>query len=71
MTVCTPTVEIAGVQDVTASLPRLIGGQGILDTYQISLNDEEYMALNKSASIIREALDSILVGPSAMSPFAK
>lgn len=60
MTVCTPTTEIAGVKDVTASLPRLIGGQGILDTYQISLSEEEYEALNKSASIIREALDSIL-----------
>ena len=32
LTVCTPVPDVMGVQDVTVSLPHLVGGQGILDT---------------------------------------
>lgn len=63
MTVCTPMDEIAGVPDVTVALPHLIGGEGIIDTFKLPLNDEEYQALQKSAQIIREAIVALL-GPS-------
>jgi len=59
MTVCTPAAEVAGVSDVTLSLPRLIGGDGVLATYPLSLNPQEESDLNKSATIIREAITGL------------
>src|SRR5262245_33078569 len=32
LTVCAPTADVAGVRDVTIALPRLVGGQGVLET---------------------------------------
>jgi L-lactate dehydrogenase len=56
LTVCTPVPEVAGVEDVTVSLPHLVGGQGVLATFQPSLNPQEQAALNASASLIRNLL---------------
>src|SRR5262249_6168527 len=38
LTVCTPAADVAGVREVTASLPRLLGGQGVLETFPLPLN---------------------------------
>jgi L-lactate dehydrogenase len=59
MTICTPAFEVAGVKDVTLSLPRLLGGQGALETFPLPLNDEETALLGNSAKIIRSALDEL------------
>ena len=59
MTVCTPTAEIAGVRDVTVSLPRLIGGDGVLETFHLPLSDDESVALQRSASLIRGYMDQL------------
>lgn len=59
MTVCTPTAEIAGVHDVTVSLPRLVGGEGVLETYHLPLDDAETAALARSAGLIRELIDQL------------
>ncbi|MFO7320712.1 MAG: L-lactate dehydrogenase [Chloroflexota bacterium] len=59
LTVCSPIEEVAGVRDVTVSLPRLIGGGGVLDTFPIRLNDDEQEKLHRSASIVREAIESL------------
>ncbi len=59
LTVCTPTAEVAGVKDVTVSLPHLVGGEGVLDTFPMSLNDEEEKLLNRSAVIVRDAIQSL------------
>lgn len=59
LTVCTRTDEIAGVRDVTASLPRLVGGDGVLTTFDLPLSDSEQEALHDSASIIRKAIDQL------------
>lgn len=56
LTVCTPQSEIAGVPDVTASLPNLVGQSGILATLHPSLNHEEHTALKNSVTIIRNAI---------------
>jgi L-lactate dehydrogenase len=56
LTVCTPAPEVAGIQDVTVSLPHLVGGQGVLATFQPSLNPQEQAALNASASLIHNVL---------------
>ena len=59
LTVCTPEKLVAGVADVTVSLPRLLGGQGILDTLHPNLNSEEQAALQHSAEIIRGYIDQL------------
>jgi L-lactate dehydrogenase len=56
LTVCTPHAEIAGVSNVTLSLPQLVGGSGILDTFVPALSPDEQSALSASASVIREAI---------------
>jgi len=59
LTVCSHHENIAGVKDVTLSLPQLVGGDGILDTYMPPLNDAELNALQKSARVIRNAIDGL------------
>ena len=59
LTVCAPTEEVAGVRDVTVALPRLVGGDGILATFPQPLNPSEAAALNRSATIVREAISSL------------
>jgi L-lactate dehydrogenase len=59
LTVCSPTEEVAGVRDVTVALPRLVGGDGILATFPQPLNPSEEAALKRSATIVREAIDSL------------
>jgi L-lactate dehydrogenase len=41
MTVGAPTPDVVGVRNVTVSLPRLVGGQGVLETFPLPLNEEE------------------------------
>jgi len=60
LTVCTPLPQVESVSDVTVSLPHLVGGAGILDTLHPALGEDEHRALDRSASIIREAIDSLL-----------
>jgi L-lactate dehydrogenase len=62
MTVCTPTAEVAGVKDVTVSLLRLVGGDGVLDTFPLLLNDEEEAALHRSARLIRDLIEKLESG---------
>jgi len=59
MTVCLPTPEVVGVPNVTLSLPRLVGGNGVLETFALPLNEEETHQLRKSAQVIRRALDEL------------
>lgn len=59
LTVCTPAEEVAGVRDVTVSLPRLLGGKGVIETFPLPLNEEETARLRDSARVIRQALDEL------------
>ncbi len=59
MTVGVPTPDVVGVRDVTVSLPRLVGGQGVLETFPLPLNEEETTRLRASAGVIRQALDEL------------
>jgi L-lactate dehydrogenase len=59
MTVCMPAKEVAGVPDVTLSLPRLVGGTGVLETFPLPLSDKEGNQLFESAKVIRQALDEL------------
>jgi L-lactate dehydrogenase len=59
MTVCLPTAEVAGIPDVTLSLPRLVGGTGVLETFPLPLDEQENAQLRNSAQVIRRALDEL------------
>ena len=59
LTVCLPTPEVAGVTNVTLSLPRLVGGTGVLETYPLPLTEKETKQLHDSATVIRRALDEL------------
>jgi L-lactate dehydrogenase len=59
LTLCTPMSEVAGVTDVTVSLPHLVGGQGILTTFPLPLSEEEMAALAASGRVIRNAIDAM------------
>ena len=66
LTVCTPVPEVAGVSNVTISMPHLVGGKGILDTIllPLSLSKVEVTALHTSAIIVKEAYECIEAGES-------
>lgn len=59
LTVCTPVSAVAGVADVTVALPHIVGGQGILGTLPLPLNEAEQSALQTSAGVIKAALDQL------------
>ena len=59
MTVCAPTQMFAGISSVTLSLPRLVGGAGVLQTFPLPLSTDEKIRLAESAMVIRRALDEL------------
>jgi L-lactate dehydrogenase len=59
LTVCAPMPEIAGVEDVTVALPHLVGGEGVLATLPLALNEKEAADLNSSARLIRDVIDAM------------
>jgi L-lactate dehydrogenase len=56
LTVCTPSADVLGVRNVTVSLPRLVGGAGILETFPLPLSEAEQAQLRRSAEVIRQAI---------------
>jgi len=59
LTVCTPREEVAGVENVTLSLPHLVGGMGILNFLEVPLTVNEGAQLEQSAVIIRNIIDQL------------
>ena len=60
LTICTRVKSAAGVEDVTLSLPHLVGGEGDLGALPLKLNKEELVLLEKSAKIIKEKVKELL-----------
>jgi L-lactate dehydrogenase len=59
-TVCTPEARIAGVEDVTISMPHVIGGDGVIGApHPLRLDDDEQSALEASARTVRRAIDDL------------
>lgn len=56
LTVSIPTSELAGLDDVSLSLPRVVGANGVVATLRPVLSVEEEAALRKSADILREVI---------------
>jgi L-lactate dehydrogenase len=63
LTVCAPMADVAGVNDVTVSLPCLVGGSGVIERFPLPLSDTEQNELRSSATVIRQALDELGAHP--------
>ncbi len=61
LTVCTPMSSVAGVANVTVSLPRLVGGDGVMETLPLALPAAVEQALARSARVVRDAIDGLAV----------
>ena len=59
LTVCTPMPDVTGIKDVTVSLPNLVGGEGIIQTFYPKLSEEETAALRNSAQVVRAVIDQL------------
>jgi L-lactate dehydrogenase len=59
LTVCAPAAEVSGVQDVTVALPRLVGGNGVIETFPLPLNAQESNLLRQSALLIQQTLGEL------------
>lgn len=59
LTVCTPMKDVVGIKDVTVSLPNLVGGEGIIQTFFPNLNEAETAALRASAQIVRSVIEDL------------
>jgi L-lactate dehydrogenase len=57
LTVCSPEAEVAGVKDVTVSLPRLVSGEGVIERLPLPMDEAEMEKLQRSASVVRQAID--------------
>jgi L-lactate dehydrogenase len=56
LTVCTPVAKVLDVCDVTISLPHLVGGEGVLDSFPLPLNEAEQAKLQASAQVVCDAI---------------
>jgi len=60
MTICTPQTTIAGVENVTVSMPHMLGGDGVIGAHHpLKLNDEEQEKLHQSATMIRQLITDL------------
>jgi L-lactate dehydrogenase len=62
LTVCTPVAQVGGVCDVTISLPHLVGGEGILASFPLPLDEAEQAALEASAEVVCQAIEELDTG---------
>jgi L-lactate dehydrogenase len=59
LSVSSPSEEVEGVEHVSVSLPRLVGGQGVISTFPLPLSEEERRALKKSAETVKKAIEDL------------
>jgi L-lactate dehydrogenase len=59
LTVCTPVEDVAGIKNVTVSMPNLVGGEGIIQTFFPKLNEAETDALRSSAQVVRSVMEQL------------
>ncbi len=59
LTVCSHSPSVGSVDDVTLSLPRIIGGEGVVATLPTPLSNSEKADLEASAKVIRESIDQL------------
>jgi L-lactate dehydrogenase len=61
LTVCSRIEGVPDCEGVTLALPHLVGGDGVLTTIPLLLDDAERAALRRSSAVLREAVGSLAV----------
>jgi L-lactate dehydrogenase len=56
LTVTAPIDSLLEVENVSVSVPRLIGGSGVIETFPLPLDEAERAALKASAEVVRGAI---------------
>jgi len=59
LTVCTPLQWVEDVQDVTLSVPHLVGGDGVIARLPLELAPQEKEALRNSAMLLRSVIEQL------------
>jgi len=59
LTICSRIMGIPGCDGVTMAMPHLVGGQGAMTIIPLPLIATEAQALQRSADILREAIESL------------
>jgi L-lactate dehydrogenase len=59
LTICSRIQGVATCEGITLGLPHVVGGQGSLGTIPLPLDATEQQALQRSACILREAIESL------------
>ena len=59
LTICSRIQGVPGCEGVTLGLPHLVGAQGALSTIPLRLDAHEQQGLERSASILRDAVESL------------
>jgi len=59
LSVSAPTARVEGIENVTLSLPRVIGAAGIVSTLVPELDEGERLALRRSAEILKAATEGL------------
>jgi L-lactate dehydrogenase len=58
-TVSVLTPEVEGIENVALSIPRVVGARGVVTALTPILSDEEHLALQSSARILKKAAEDI------------
>ena len=59
MSVSIRTPQVAGVEDVALSLPRVVGAAGVVSTLVPTLDEGEWAALRRSAEVLKESTQGL------------
>lgn len=59
LTVSIRTAQVAGVEDVTLSLPRVVGAGGIVSTLYPQLSGDEEAALRRSGELLKDVAQAL------------
>ena len=55
----TPVAEVAGVCDVTLSLPHLLGGEGVVASFPLPLSQNEEAQLQASVQVVSGSIQEL------------
>jgi len=61
LSICSRITGVPDCDGVTLALPHLVGGGGVLATIPLGLDETEREGLRRSASVLREAVESLAV----------
>jgi L-lactate dehydrogenase len=60
LTICSRITGVSDCDGLTMALPHLIGGEGVLATIPLPLDETERAGLRLSSGVLREAIESVV-----------